>query len=164
MTHTTAPGNTRSLAHWARPGIKLTTSWIPVRFLICRGTTGTPHIDSFSGFSKKPWFFSQISLRLLPQILMFLRLVQTYKKFPIYFLKWLNSFAFSPAMTKSEFLLLCILTSHWCCQFYFLSLAICKCTVVSHCFNLYFPSDKWGWIFLCLFSICIYIFFSEMYA
>ena len=32
-TYTIAHGNARSLAHWARPGIKPTSSWILVRFI-----------------------------------------------------------------------------------------------------------------------------------
>ena len=32
-TYTTAPGNTGSLTHWARPGIKPVSSWILVRFI-----------------------------------------------------------------------------------------------------------------------------------
>ena len=33
MTYTTAHSNTRSLTHWARPGIEPTTSWFLVRFI-----------------------------------------------------------------------------------------------------------------------------------
>ena len=33
VTYTTAHGNTRSLTHWARPGIEPTTSWFLVRFV-----------------------------------------------------------------------------------------------------------------------------------
>jgi len=33
VTYTTAHGNTRSLTHWARPGIKPATSWFLVRFI-----------------------------------------------------------------------------------------------------------------------------------
>ena len=32
-TYTTALGNTRSLTHWVRPGIKPGSSWMPVRFV-----------------------------------------------------------------------------------------------------------------------------------
>ena len=32
-TYTTAQGNTRSLTHWARPGLEPTTSWFLVRFI-----------------------------------------------------------------------------------------------------------------------------------
>ena len=34
VTYTTAHGNTRSLTHWARPGIKLATSWFLVGFIL----------------------------------------------------------------------------------------------------------------------------------
>ena len=44
-TYTTAHGNTRSLTHGARPGIKPSYSWILVRFVTCWATMGTP-----------PWF------------------------------------------------------------------------------------------------------------
>ena len=36
-------GNTGSLTHWARPGIKLASSWILVRFLTCWAKMGTPY-------------------------------------------------------------------------------------------------------------------------
>ena len=41
-TYTTAHSNSGSLIHWARPGIKLATSWFLVRFLNHCVTTGTP--------------------------------------------------------------------------------------------------------------------------
>jgi len=41
-TYTTAHSNAGSLNHWARPGIKPTTSWFPVRFVFCCATMGTP--------------------------------------------------------------------------------------------------------------------------
>ena len=47
MTYTTANNNTRSLTHWARPGIKPTSSWMPVGFANYRAMMGTPHV-SFS--------------------------------------------------------------------------------------------------------------------
>ena len=34
VTHTTAHGYTRSLTHWARPGIKAASSWILIEFII----------------------------------------------------------------------------------------------------------------------------------
>ena len=37
-TYTTARGNTRSLTHWVRPGIKSTFSWILVGFVNCWAT------------------------------------------------------------------------------------------------------------------------------
>ena len=39
--------NTRSLTHWARPGIKPQSPWIPVRFSMHWATTGTPVILLF---------------------------------------------------------------------------------------------------------------------
>ena len=33
VTYTTAHSNTGSLTHWVRPEIKLTSSWIPVKFV-----------------------------------------------------------------------------------------------------------------------------------
>ena len=39
--YTTAQGNARSLTHWARPGIEPTSSWIQVKFVTHRATTGT---------------------------------------------------------------------------------------------------------------------------
>ena len=41
-TYTTAHCNTRSLSHWAKPGIKPATSWFLVGFTNCWATTGTP--------------------------------------------------------------------------------------------------------------------------
>ena len=41
-TYFTSWGNARSLAHWERPGIKPTSSWISVGFLTSWATTGTP--------------------------------------------------------------------------------------------------------------------------
>ena len=39
---TTTHSNARSLTHWVRSGIEPASSWIPVRFLTCWATTGTP--------------------------------------------------------------------------------------------------------------------------
>ena len=41
-SYTTAWGNAGFLTQWARPGIRLTSSWILVRFLTCWATVGTP--------------------------------------------------------------------------------------------------------------------------
>ena len=43
VTHTTAHGNTRSLTHWARPGIEPATSWFLVRFVnpLCHDRNST---------------------------------------------------------------------------------------------------------------------------
>ena len=40
--YTRAQGSARSLTHWARPGIKLESSWILVGFVNLWATTGTP--------------------------------------------------------------------------------------------------------------------------
>ena len=51
VTYAAACDNTVSLTHWARPGIKHTSSWILVRFLTHRATTpivqkpGTPVVQ-----------------------------------------------------------------------------------------------------------------------
>ena len=50
VTYTTAHGNTGSLTHWARPGIKPTISWFLVRFVNYCATTGTPVIELFNAF------------------------------------------------------------------------------------------------------------------
>ena len=42
VTYITACGNTDSLTHWVRPGIKPASSWILVGFLTCSATMGTP--------------------------------------------------------------------------------------------------------------------------
>ena len=42
VTHNTAHGNTRSLTHWAKPGIKPASSWMLVGFVNHGTTTGTP--------------------------------------------------------------------------------------------------------------------------
>ena len=41
-TYTTAPGNARSLSHWARPEIEPTTSWFLIGFVNHWATRGTP--------------------------------------------------------------------------------------------------------------------------
>ena len=41
-TYTTVYDEARSLTHWARPGIKLASSWMLVRFVNHWTTTGTP--------------------------------------------------------------------------------------------------------------------------
>ena len=43
----TAHGNAGSLTHWERPGIKTTSSWLLVRFLIPWTTMGTPEFLLF---------------------------------------------------------------------------------------------------------------------
>ena len=42
-TYTTAHSNANSLTHWARPGIKPTSSWILIRFVVLWATMGTPY-------------------------------------------------------------------------------------------------------------------------
>ena len=44
LTYSAAPSNARSLAHWVRPGIKPTSSWILVGFVTCWAATETPQI------------------------------------------------------------------------------------------------------------------------
>ena len=44
VTYTTAHNNARSLIHWVRPGIELTTSWFLVRYINHWAMTGTPYI------------------------------------------------------------------------------------------------------------------------
>ena len=43
-TYTTAHGNAGSLAHWAKPEIEPTSSWILVGFVNCWATKGTPQV------------------------------------------------------------------------------------------------------------------------
>ena len=47
-TYTTAPGNAKSLTHWARLGIKPAASWFLVRFVnwATMGTPGCPFFNS----------------------------------------------------------------------------------------------------------------------
>ena len=47
VTYTTAHGNTRSLTHWARPGIEPATLRFLVRFVHHWATTGTPRKSGF---------------------------------------------------------------------------------------------------------------------
>ena len=49
-TYTTAPGNARSLTHWARAGIEPTTSWFLVGFVNHCATMGSTWISSFISF------------------------------------------------------------------------------------------------------------------
>ena len=48
-TYTTACSSTRSLTHWAEPGIEPTSSWILVRFVNHWATTGTPLKSHLNG-------------------------------------------------------------------------------------------------------------------
>ena len=47
LAYSPAHSNTRSLSHWMRPGIELTSSWILVGFLTHCATTGTPWTSTF---------------------------------------------------------------------------------------------------------------------
>ena len=58
-TYTTAHGNTRSLTHWARTEIEPVSSWMPVRFVNCWATMGSPF----------PCCFNTVSLSLIFAIL-----------------------------------------------------------------------------------------------
>ena len=42
--------NAGYLTHWVRPGIVSVSSWMPVRFINCWDTTGTPNIFTFNYF------------------------------------------------------------------------------------------------------------------
>ena len=44
-------GNTGSLTHWARPGIKPTSSWILAGFVTCWTTTGTPAVGFLTHYT-----------------------------------------------------------------------------------------------------------------
>ena len=46
-THTASWGKTGSLTYWVRQGIEPESSWIPIGFLTCWATTGTPWIMLF---------------------------------------------------------------------------------------------------------------------
>ena len=46
-THTTAHGNAGSLTHWARPGIRPTSSWIPVGTVNFWAMMGAPQLVYF---------------------------------------------------------------------------------------------------------------------
>ena len=65
-TYTTAHGDTESLTHWSRPGIKPETSWFLVGFVNHCTTMGTPTmLDSYSpmppGNSSCSFLKSQVS-------------------------------------------------------------------------------------------------------
>ena len=47
VTYTTMHGNARSLIHWARPGIKLSSSWIPVGFITAKPQRELPKLYFF---------------------------------------------------------------------------------------------------------------------
>ena len=53
VTYTTADGHTRSLTHWARPGVEHATPWFPVAFIHHRVMMGTPCY--FKKRKKKLW-------------------------------------------------------------------------------------------------------------
>ena len=54
MTYTIAPGNARSLTHWARPGIEPSTSWIPVGLIIAEPLPSLPFLYYLPSWSAKP--------------------------------------------------------------------------------------------------------------
>ena len=60
-TYTTAHGNAGSLIHWARPGIKSTTSWLLVGFVNHWATMGTPQTNPFLKVNKKQEIFVSCS-------------------------------------------------------------------------------------------------------
>ena len=47
VTYTTTHGNARSLTHWERPGIKPTSSWIPVRLISAGSWWAVPVVIIF---------------------------------------------------------------------------------------------------------------------
>ena len=47
VTHTTAHGNTGSLTHWARPGIKPAPSWLLVRLVSAEPSWELPEMHKF---------------------------------------------------------------------------------------------------------------------
>ena len=53
-TYTTAHGNTRSLTHWARPGIEPTTSWFLVGFVYDALQWELPHMGLISDIPALP--------------------------------------------------------------------------------------------------------------
>ena len=59
QTYTTAQGNTRSLTHSERPGIKLATSWFLVGFVNHWATTGTPEYV-FLSFWRQKWSYEAV--------------------------------------------------------------------------------------------------------
>ena len=96
-TYTTVHGNARSLTHWARPGIKLVSSWMLVRFAHCWAMVGTPliffffilqfvnvvyHFDRFADIEESlhpwnksclivvDWYIFGLSLYLYPSVIL----------------------------------------------------------------------------------------------
>ena len=55
VTYTTAHGNTRSLTHWARPGIEPTSSWILVRFITAEPQWVLQDIEFISNSRNMRW-------------------------------------------------------------------------------------------------------------
>ena len=62
VTHTTAHSNARSLTHWVRPGIEPASVRMPVRFVNCWTTTGTPFSANIEMVT---WFWSLIDVMFL---------------------------------------------------------------------------------------------------
>ena len=63
MTYTTAHGNTRSLTHWARPGIKPTSSWMLVGFVTAEPQWELPPcMNYFIQQEMGLWFFNELTL------------------------------------------------------------------------------------------------------
>jgi len=79
-TWATSHGNAGSLTHWARPGIKPASSWMPVRFVNCQAMTGTPNSGNFSSISSNfpPSSLIAFLLRLNILILVFVSLVSVF--------------------------------------------------------------------------------------
>ena len=76
-TYTTTHGSTGSLTHWARPGIKPTTSWILVGLINHWATAGTP-IPIFNEFISRVFFPSPYLFMSLFTFCPFLPLSEDY--------------------------------------------------------------------------------------
>ena len=57
-TYTTAHGNTRSITHWARPGMEPVSSWILVGFVNHWATTGTPKLKFWAEIRSLTFFMT----------------------------------------------------------------------------------------------------------
>ena len=60
-TYTKAHGNARSLIHWVKSGIKLSSSWIPVRFLTVEPQWEVPRVVFLKILSQSKLFCSTSS-------------------------------------------------------------------------------------------------------
>ena len=81
-TYTTAHSNAGSLTHWARPGIKLATSWFLIGFVNHCTMTGTPTLLFILGILQLIIFFKI----LLGQVLVLSKVESKVQRFLIYLL------------------------------------------------------------------------------